>query len=1279
MSFGHSPQRPMQPSNTNINANPSAHHPITTPIYTRTRLPSSQSRSSISAPPSPSIRTRAQSSNPHPQRDISSINSTPSSSSASPVSYPYQTTSTTFQHSQPHSASPSSPSPLVFDMKRLLAKPAPPYARSHYGYGSGSESEGGYSFSDSGAPSAKSAQARRDPEREHEKEKILREISFDKGSPLDLSFEVAAGPPHDTMTAFRTRSESEHGHTAEPTKNKRVRNVLKRRPSTNAVASLISMPKLNPTTPLLSPLPPLAPRSPLTPSIMMGVPPGRPATAPTPGTPTSHMLSVPSKMTTSNPRSPTTPMSRTASSMTMKNNDRRDDSKTSNIPSSPNIPSAMNDPRGTTTTNYATEPSNSMHPNLSPHPPSHRSRSSSRHSPDPRLSTPHLTPAGAVVEAYKRQEEARRTAAAATDNSNHHKPSGHNADDDQHAYTGSRLMPSRPAYHSHSPYGSMAASASASESGVSLGLLSMTTSTDAEDAYGGMETGFDIIERVVGAQHQHHYQHRSDPTPAAEEEEAKAPYYTIFGSSSERVVAVGSAEDRYHSMYVDASGLGRHASASATAAGKAGTGGSKAGGGGLAKTLSRKVSGRWRRGAGGVEMGAREREDADRMRRGVSMSVERGGERELEKEKDRGRPSLQERRTGRLAVAERDRSAQRSQKQTTSVGHSDRGSLRLSINKFMEETVPPSPIKSTESEPAVGGGRQPPRLKAKKSDPGSSASPASGSSPGANGSGSGGGSKIWKLVKRISTGGLREKYTSFDAPPVPALPKEYSASSTGPLMGNGGPRLAEHHQHHKEASVALATPSPPMSRFMPSRSSSTGAPRVAGIVRRKSSQVLAGASPPTKTPPHSRPHASSSSSSLPQPPQSPVQATSAAARAAPSRPSPSNSNTRPSATTRSSSPNSSDVASSRFFSGYSHRQSSARSSASSLFGDDDPPPMPKLNVGQHIIPPSELGKMHSEDGHSGVAEANTSLVNAKPVHQKLKLVLPGTSFPTRTGALRPSDDWMIVHTPSVELASLPFPPRRPRPQQDARIPTPGSSNSSTSDLSMSIRSVNDERDHEVDRAGSPIIPSFSAASPINSFTPSKRMSSDTRRSRPSPPVSAGAGTSPSYQPSQSSPLSAPPPRPSRSSQRPPPAPMSVNSESKSMPTSPANTFSSYGSRRVPVPPYDPALIPRTPTSPNANRHSTSAQSTTSTATARPALLRRRSSSATSLSSPPRRTMMFRELGKAEALTEQEKAKRWEDLLERSAQAGGTLHLGGGGGEDGLRSDRLRFSEISEVL
>ena len=58
---------------------------------------------------------------------------------------------------------------------------------------------------------------------------------------------------------------------------------------------------------------------------------------------------------------------------------------------------------------------------------------------------------------------------------------------------------------------------------------------------------------------------------------------------------------------------------------------------------------------------------------------------------------------------------------------------------------------------------------------------------------------------------------------------------------------------------------------------------------------------------------------------------------------------------------------------------------------------------------------------------------------------------------------------------------------------------------------------------------------------------------------------------------------------------------------------------------------------------------------------------------------FRELGSAQgqALTSQEKEDKWDDLLERSARAGGTLHLGTGSSL--LPSDNIRFSSTTLEL
>jgi hypothetical protein len=58
---------------------------------------------------------------------------------------------------------------------------------------------------------------------------------------------------------------------------------------------------------------------------------------------------------------------------------------------------------------------------------------------------------------------------------------------------------------------------------------------------------------------------------------------------------------------------------------------------------------------------------------------------------------------------------------------------------------------------------------------------------------------------------------------------------------------------------------------------------------------------------------------------------------------------------------------------------------------------------------------------------------------------------------------------------------------------------------------------------------------------------------------------------------------------------------------------------------------------------------------------------------------FREIGSAQgqALTSQEKEDKWDDLLERSARAGGTLHLGTGSSI--LPSDNIRFSSTTLEL
>ncbi|KAG6840711.1 hypothetical protein C0991_004854 [Blastosporella zonata] len=733
---------------------------------------------------------------------------------------------------------------------------------------------------------------------------------------------------------------------------------------------------------------------------------------------------------------------------------------------------------------------------------------------------------------------------------------------------------------------------------------------------GGGGGGFAAIEHLASQAQEAGRQEDKTEQSEAEGDESNQQF-TLFTASAGPIIAVGG---RYN-----------HPS-----------GGIERKGSGL-RTLTRKVSGRFRRAQSEGELKDRNKDKDE-------------GERNFVETPQRGRPSLQHERPSTTGTG---KSGKRATMSALGKGGKVVRSLRLSIDKFPEEVRAFRPEKKEKD-------TQAPPTPASKSP----ASAASTPSP------SGGGSRIWKLMKRISTGALRERYTQEEPPPpVPSLPKEFMSSTIPPVVVDD------------EKGVP-------------------GTPTGGGFgksVRKKASMVLGARIPssPTKT----------------AIPRSPLAKT--APRPSPTVP-------RPSTTTRSSSPMSSDVASARFFSGPGYKQSStsAHSSASSLLFDDVPPlPQPHLNnktgnFRNHIVPPSELGKMgvnrRSDEGqHRGSQESLASLsrlARASPTPtsgrsqlMKLKVVVPPTSSPSS-----PVDVPLIVHTPAAELVSLPLPPRRAgRPvavRRNTNTPTIAAEGWGERQQEMVQRKERDATDETMaeweriwgassgspgeyrngmdkdERSGSPIIPSFSTADPINAFMP-KRISTDTKRSKGS---SAGL-TSPvvshrhpvqldemGYSPAESLP---PPPRSKKGVIRP---------ASISTPTSPVRS---------------PLLVsPRTArtstsTSPSSRR-STGGHSVASTLTIM-AHQRRRSSSfissTTSLGSPPspnspsppHRAVMFRELGRANLgirLTEQEKAARWDDLLERSAQAGGTLHLNFGArtGEDGLKSDRLRFSDISEL-
>ncbi|KAJ7604947.1 hypothetical protein DFH06DRAFT_1068097 [Mycena polygramma] len=546
---------------------------------------------------------------------------------------------------------------------------------------------------------------------------------------------------------------------------------------------------------------------------------------------------------------------------------------------------------------------------------------------------------------------------------------------------------------------------------------------------------------------------------AAETTSPVTPYYTVFGSTSGRVVAVGGPDDAWDgsSSLISASAFpmfdgSRRSSKPVPATPSVG------------RTLSRKVSERF----------VRKREESEDDLRG--RSAQQG---------DRRKKS--------------EHSGSRAPGDASPARGSDWAKSSSTLANSYDDGFTNEP-RSRRSEPALGGG-----------------------------------GKLWKLMKRISTGGLKDKYERGarslppipplpPVPPVPQLPRDVALDARGATSTDGHPR---------DEQGAL-------SRFMQSRSSMSASTPPSGIPR-------------------------SSARALPMPP-----------------PIPASHHPRASIATRSSSPVSSDVASSKYF----HKTpGSARSSTSSFAEDAAAPPlpdapMPNVILGKHIVPPKDLYKLDLN------ALAASGSLDDKKITVNTTTIKPMAFFGTQN--IRTPDDWRIVNTPAQEHPpSLPHPPRR--------LPVPNSHPNASPKESKERRYSN-----------TPSIPEFSTAAPINAFA-----------ARKLPPTD--------------------PPR----------------EHARRMSSAPDESVSRQMSVRSTAAPSGDAYA----------------------STARQKRLQQRSTSL------PRAEPLFRDMSEkatAQALTEKEKAARWDDLLQRSDRAGGTLHLGT---SDALRSDdlSLRYSTSSAQL
>jgi hypothetical protein len=175
---------------------------------------------------------------------------------------------------------------------------------------------------------------------------------------------------------------------------------------------------------------------------------------------------------------------------------------------------------------------------------------------------------------------------------------------------------------------------------------------------------------------------------------------------------------------------------------------------------------------------------------------------------------------------------------------------------------------------------------------------------------------------------------------------------------------------------------------------------------------------------------------------------------------------------------------------------------------------------------------------------------------------------------------------------------------------------------------------------SPTIPSFSVDDPVNNFLPS----SVSRLSLPTSEFGVMDD------------ITSAPPRPRRSSRRKPPPPDLVPSSSTSAPTSP------------PEP-----ITPRTPRSPNIPKLNVNITRASIGTVSSPRSASQEGSHSSPASSTTRSPMRFRVMESPRTqLSEAEKKARWDDLMLRSEQAGGTLHIA----DPGLMSDNIRFSNYS---
>lgn len=251
-------------------------------------------------------------------------------------------------------------------------------------------------------------------------------------------------------------------------------------------------------------------------------------------------------------------------------------------------------------------------------------------------------------------------------------------------------------------------------------------------AYKQQEQRREELEEISGYDQLHRSADSLLEGIADEDEEGSGAYYTVFGSTTGKVVAVGTAESSSWDLDYDPQ-LSQEERARMTA--KYGTAPESSRHTGV-RSLSRKVSGKFKRVAGSA------RRDPEISPHGGRSRVSETGEWMPYD----GRPSTADK-TSSAPKRPQGTSMDEYVEVRTTVSGGDIPSIPNGRGERLRKEKSLRTIRSFK-----GKEKEADRSKDDESSPKG---------------------KLWKLVKRISTGGLRDKYVHDPSPPpVPALPKE---------------------------------------------------------------------------------------------------------------------------------------------------------------------------------------------------------------------------------------------------------------------------------------------------------------------------------------------------------------------------------------------------------------------------------------------------------------------------------------------------------------------------